>query len=1420
MKLPYYPGLRNKLSGYGSEPSRAFFKELIRILKSGNAKNINDFLDRGAGESGVNVQVIPLGLLFAKLRQRGIEVDPATILDIQKIIATPELVPRNTGDLATILKPLICKNVAQLTRFDAGFKEFLAAIQPVRPTADNKRVTEILAAFDGDRALRKKITNAAVLSLALVAGAIGWGLWKVFEPPKPVVAIDIKLLSTQDSIDRKYYLAGDSIRLLSQITPADHILAVNEKITWVVNSDTIRAATVDAKLDTSQFDATLLLYKDDEIVSEESFGMKPACEALPSVEIVRETGNLLRQRITYRAHISNLSSDSSLYRYAWRVENKLVSRSATMDTILFQTTRLSIVLSVTYSEGVHCTADSLYTSLDDLIGEIPLTYSGTNDVRFNVIRKDKMIAMAFIGLFSISFGTYYLWTRYWRRRQTAKQTPGKDGEDHPYSLKFRKQGMTIQVDRNTATTVVNYNKRQTSEEVTPDIFKTIIRTVRAGGFPVIDYRAVLKKQEFIFLIDQSEITGHRQHLLDFLIEFLLRNQIELHCYRYYGNPEILSNWNNRSEVVSLGGLAKLSSQSILVVFTSIDCCFSYDEMKPQDWISDVRDEWQQKILISFRSNEDVALKTAILGSENFAVIPFRLHAITNALFGNENGAEWYNTRFKLSFADENITQLDAFLANYELQQWVYALAAYPKSDWEFTVAAGKSLERYFGKTLVTFENLEILSGLEWLNDGVISDEFRGQMLKRVDPKVHAVVLQTILTLLNQIKSEVSRSSVVWNELNVLETVNEFVLKGLLNDRRYVKDHLEKIEALRASGNLDAAIDVKIREGLPLHDKLAREAKWTAFPTGYVARGVVPFILATVLMLAAWVSPSINPWLKNDTSDTVRFALQGIPEGDSSFRNPSLSLRTYARTLSLSPDEKPTFSLTGLSRNEVLAGVKFRMLLISGDSLVYHIDTLKAMNTIRFDEEDRRQRVIVAFNNNDSIADVNRLMKALTDRNQFVPAGQPVFLPTITKTVIDAPDDIFKDLNVLVTRFSNATAPSQGHMDSARAGDVSIYLNYPKRPPDPQDRYLVEQSVLDEYEGARLKEISVKGKLNTTFVVAIIDPVRDSASIIGMKDKASRGIHPMRFVRDNPNVRVLFGSGFVETFNPLVPNGFLKIDNQVVNELKTQGYNGIAGASRNGNLELLPSRSRLDALTGGFQTGPFLVQNGQMVYNTSLSSANNRFNRAFIGVNRAGRIVAAITKKPVSLTELSNFLTSGQAGDLHCLTALNLSGGGSETLVFRTSKGDLVSEGGFVDYQSAMISFAKRVPVAADNVTSQIVQPNQNVAKEEYKMILQRNDYTGKGYQFWFTDDISVSVDDYKNKTTTATFRIGWNKKEGTAPFDLSIGETRTITVADKRYRITLKLIEFKNGGRNPFNREAYYNIKIEELVMKGNGKRP
>jgi len=152
-------------------------------------------------------------------------------------------------------------------------------------------------------------------------------------------------------------------------------------------------------------------------------------------------------------------------------------------------------------------------------------------------------------------------------------------------------------------------------------------------------------------------------------------------------------------------------------------------------------------------------------------------------------------------------------------------------------------------------------------------------------------------------------------------------------------------------------------------------------------------------------------------------------------------------------------------------------------------------------------------------------------------------------------------------------------------------------------------------------------------------------------------------RKESGARVALSGGFLKSFYPPIPTGFVQSAGQAVNRPSPDPMlDGMLLVRRGQEVDMVRAAARpeVTAWDDALQSGPLLVMGGRAVVSPSGPERVNeivtrRFIRAFVAVDRTGRILLGMTGK-VSLPDLAGLLArDADQGGLGCRTALNLSG---------------------------------------------------------------------------------------------------------------------------------------------------------------------
>jgi uncharacterized protein YigE (DUF2233 family) len=257
----------------------------------------------------------------------------------------------------------------------------------------------------------------------------------------------------------------------------------------------------------------------------------------------------------------------------------------------------------------------------------------------------------------------------------------------------------------------------------------------------------------------------------------------------------------------------------------------------------------------------------------------------------------------------------------------------------------------------------------------------------------------------------------------------------------------------------------------------------------------------------------------------------------------------------------------------------------------------------------------------------------------------------------------------------------------------------------QTKYAVKEVTAYQGQGFVGSKTRVGAPLNADLVYLMIRGSRLTPKVIGVTPSAPAGPSAIDALTDQ-RVHVVVGSAYVETFYPPTPVGLLIVGGRTINPLNKQGMSSVL-AVRSGRLVLTSKEEyKASRIEGAFQVGPQLVKAGQVVTKVLLQSEPRivdpkkqfaysqkaeeepRATRAFVGFRADGTIVLGVTLQPVRLSDLALFLAAKtEFGGLGCSEAVNLCGGGSEVLTFRTGR-ETQSFGNKSLRQAALLTFVR------------------------------------------------------------------------------------------------------------------------------------
>lgn len=770
--------------------------------------------------------------LVSILEAEGITVTTAAAVEIEKILANTDsdkLQP--LSDLKYLLAPLLCRNKEDQDKVYKAFEELDEKVAKTytrteQPDKEHDDVQAVAVSekenekTSGDFYFRKILAPAAVL-LAVVAGILFYLLRSDDQPQPPDKKFRIAVKGRQP------VLVGDTVVLTAVV---DSSMAKQDiRVDWRLSDTTVQDTTAVTKIikDTAAITAIAFLKNANGVaIDADTLTIQASCEQPPSVaidEIDLAAGNLktASNKKQFRPLFTNPAKDSAGYTYRWLVDGSLRSR----EKVFRYSEPYTTVNLVVGCKGIHCSADSLVAQVESVPTlNTKVTGNGPLDIQSSLNTRNILISLLLLVLLpaAVSFLSYRIVLSLKAYLPEVKEViPDETG---PFDIEFTSQQQYIHSEQGIKKLADVLRKRQVSDVYKLDLRKTIRSTVVAGGIPQLAFAPLSKPLSFLVFIDTEKKESHLVKLFEYLAGELHKEQVDVYVYKYFKEPLFLSNDKLNQKNIPLKKLAGLYPDSTLLIFGDAQYFLYPLKGKIKDWVTKKLSDWKTKILITPFVAEDWDKKEKLLTELNFSVLPADLssaHMIDQIVSRQidvvaqkkQHISSPYRSRF-INFQD--FGALKHYLSEDYLLQWVCSLAVYPDIDWNFTIAIGNAIERQLEQSgrqvqLVNYTNLLKLSRISWMQDGIVNESLRVDMLAYLDKDSQALARETLEKQLQSIEYSIADNSLVKEKFDIHKKLNRFLLdvyhrrKTRKSDESYVRRILEQ-------NRLDEAQDIYLNEG--------------------------------------------------------------------------------------------------------------------------------------------------------------------------------------------------------------------------------------------------------------------------------------------------------------------------------------------------------------------------------------------------------------------------------------------------------------------------------------------------------------------------------------------------------------------------------------------------------------------------------
>lgn len=724
---------------------------------------------------------IPVETLLAMLRAEGIrDIGVTSVLDIQKVLAS--LNENEIHDYKKIkyyIRPIVCRNKEDQEKFNLVFDKYIQWI-----ASEKLNIT---------RPVKKKkyipwwwITLISALAIAMLLFLL-----------KPEKQDQFYLSISQQTLwpAGKYaeVAIGDSVEYTLYINDSSAIDQYS--VEWRLNnkhSGNTRTVTTVYR-DTGNYLITAsALNQQTGTVLTDSIYTTVKCDHPPILNIRRETKNGKKK---YVAVPGDTTSISKKYTYKWYLNDSLVT--AGNEFVSMQTSNKTYTVKlIADTRGLYSCTDSLITRYDEtpvyqlLTRSLQPVATGSSLLVRNILY---LLGLLIILPAAVMAYIYKQWKIPKAKQHTQAVLPSKGAADNndrqagPFAIAFKSQDYKIDPGEQVNRLADGLRKRQLSDTLQLNLKKSICKTIKAGGFPTFEFSPKTKPVDFLILIDKEYPDSHLVKLFEFVIERLRAEQVNIIVYDYYKEPLYLNNTRFNHVRLPLDRVIQLYPDSILLMFSHAHYLLEPHQAKIKEWAEEKLKQWETQVIITPVPKKDWSYKEIILQRSGLVLIPADLYQnnvlrilldvislqVETTKQDKIEISETYSARY---YNFQDFDALSEYLANEALLEWVCATAVYPHVDWNVTLAIGSALENTGKqKKLITYENLLKISRISWMQDAVIDDELRLEMLRHISNTTETIARKAIVVLLEEIKDTFKENSFAKEEYDLHHHSNLFLL---------------------------------------------------------------------------------------------------------------------------------------------------------------------------------------------------------------------------------------------------------------------------------------------------------------------------------------------------------------------------------------------------------------------------------------------------------------------------------------------------------------------------------------------------------------------------------------------------------------------------------------------------------------------
>ncbi|OQP57788.1 hypothetical protein A3860_09180 [Niastella vici] len=732
--------------------------------------------------------------LISILQEEGIEITTTTAIDIEKVLARVNLQEgQSLAGLKYLLSPLICRNKEDQELVHKVFDKLEGVLEKEYKPAALPPAPVIKA---GGQKTPNKFQYLWLGLLAIIACGLITMAW-FFVRNFHAEGKKIRITSIKGNMHS--FIVNDTVGFTAVVLDKS-IDTANVHVEWKMADTVIGNQLTVVKVLTRPCSFLLTVYLKNSrgrIIDSDTYQDTVYCEATPSVAIDEKDVSSGSYKVPgkkkqFTAQFTNPSPKKDKYTYRWYVDDSLASTNA---VFTYAKPYNSIALVVGWPRGLHCSMDSMTAKIFATPAvKATLQTKGRPQINNNTNWGNILFSVLWLLLTPAVIGMLAFRLLSARKRRLPKAEVLEPGTEGPFAIEFPDQHNNINTEHGISKLADVLRKRQVSEVSILNMRKTIRATITAGGLPVLQFRPLTKPLNYLVFIDKEKPDSHLTRLFGYLMEKLKREEVNVYVYEYFKEPLFLSNEKLNHNRIPLEKMAALYPDTTLFIFGDARYFLYPVKGTLKSWVSRKLESWPVRFLITPYAKADWDKKEKLLIDSGFVVLPADLSGIPvlDKVISRhidipaqkkEPLDDAYRSR-TLNFNEFEVLQ--QYLNDAWLLQWVCSLAVYNAIDWNFTLAMGKAIEQKANDkgqpvSLVNYTNLLKLGRISWMQDGILPQSLRVQMLTYLSRDAEALARQVLAGQLELIEETIPDDSIVKTRFDRHRKLNNWLLAIHNND---------------------------------------------------------------------------------------------------------------------------------------------------------------------------------------------------------------------------------------------------------------------------------------------------------------------------------------------------------------------------------------------------------------------------------------------------------------------------------------------------------------------------------------------------------------------------------------------------------------------------------------------------------------